>query len=663
MLKILSTVVPATLLLSSSLAHAATSYLTASEDTYVRRNNNGPYGDLQVLAVKNRGDNKNTRKAFIRFDGVDAPEAFEVRLSLTLIGLSDASSAKLQVWGINDSDTCGEAFDEATLKYKSDGLSYFADGDDGIKESSGCIFGHAPLLSFNVTSADAGRTFELASDALQRFVRANRNDRVTFIITKHGKGNNAYVSFASKEHPTLPAPALSWTSTAELDISGGTVRTNTDGSTHYEGTLKLPLAGDRYLEVPGARVDMTFTESGRLQTIQGTVGFPEISATGGLLGGLPFTPTVAGPALQIGYAYGRDLGFTELPLEDDLRYYYFSTQAGVGLSLGPVEIASDSFGASHFVLDPMAPTILFYSSQLPGLPAPVGAFGIGVSGGNGIPWTPQRTTGVAEHMVGFGGDLYVYGELSLPIPSSTSVKFDATASGAVTVNVNDNLFSGAALDPTGWLEELGANANLDLTASLGAASITQNVGGSTLLYRRRGAHGQPSLTYVGEIAPGKLSIPGFPVSFDGRASVAGHLDTGSVLASFVEMRGDVKLGLGFGKVKLDGTVRVWPTGMKFDGDASFAGFNIGVSGTITQSGARLTGDASKTIDFEAGKLKAGISATLDTADGSAKVSAGGKLCGGGFLGIPEGCAPVSVSAKVKDSGHIEICIPGECKTL
>jgi hypothetical protein len=656
--KFLSAVVPATLLLGSSFSHAATSYVTASDDTYVRRNNGGPYGSQTTLAVKNRGGNDNTRKAFIGFDGVDAPDAFDVSLSLTLAGLSEASSAKLLVWGINDSTSCGEAFDEATLKYKSSGLSFFADGEDGINQSSACIFGDEPLVSFTVKSSDAGRTFTLSSDALQRFVRANRNGRVTFVITKQGKGNNAYVTFASKEHPTLPAPALSWTSAAELDITGGTVRTNTDGSTHYEGTLKLPLSGGRYLELPGARVDMTFTESGRLETIQGTVGFPELTVAGGLLGGLPLEPTVAGPALQIGFAYGRDLGFTDLPLEDDLRYYYFSTQSGVGVSLGPVEIASDSFGASHFVLEPTAPTILFYSSQIPGLPAPVGAFGVGVSGSNGIPWTPERTTAVAEHMVPFGGDLYLYGELSVPIPAPTSISFDATVSGAVTVNVNDALFSGLnGLDPTGWIEDLGVNGNLDLSASLGAASVTQNVSGATLLYRRHGAHGQPSLTYVGEVAPGSLSIPGFPVSFDGRVSVSGHLDTGSVTSSFMEMRGDVKLGLGFGKVKLDGNVRVQPTKVRYEGKASFAGFRVEVSGDITPSGARLTGDASKSLNLEAGKLEVSLSATLDTDEG-VSVRASGRICAAGL-----GCTGTSVSAKVKSSGHIEVCAVGECKTL
>lgn len=665
MLKVVSAVVPA-LLLGSGLAHASTSYLTPAADTYVKRSNKGPYGSEPLLAVKNVGDNKNTRKSFIRFEGVDAPDAFEVSLSLTLAQLSNTSAATLRLWGINDSDTCGEAFDEATLQYKSSGLTYWNDGDEGIKSGSACIFGNAPLMSFSVTTSDVGRTLSLTSAALQRFVRANKNGRVTFIITKHGNGGDAFIGFASKEHPSLAAPALAWTSSAEPDLSGAEqISTNSDGSTHFRGVLKVPLSGGRYLELPGASVDMTFTESGRLQTIQGTVGFPELAVSGGLLGTLPLAPTVAGPALQIGYAYGRDLGFTDLPVEDDTPYYYFATQSGVGMTLGPVEIASDSFGSSQFILNPMSPTLLFYSSQLPGLPPAVGALGIGVSGSNGIPWTAQRTTGVEAQMVDFGGDLYVYGELSLPIPARGPVDFEATASGAITADVNDNLFtsSAAASDPTGWIEQVGANANLDVTASLGAASITQNVAGSSLLYRRHGAHGLPSLTYVGEVNPGGLNIPAFPVSFTAKTAVSAYLDTGAVEASFVEMSGDVKVGSGFGNVGLDGKVRVSSTGLWYTGKAKFGGFNVGVSGAITQSGARLTGSASDTVNFEVGKVKLKIEATLDTADGYARIKPSGKLCVGGSYGIPESCSGVSVSGTVKSSGHIEVCVSGECKTL
>lgn len=663
MFKLVSAVVPA-LMLASGLAHASTSYLTPAADTYVKRSNKGPYGSEPLLAVKNVGDGKNTRKSFIRFEDVDAPDAFEVSLSLTVAELSNTSAATVRLWGINDSTGCGEAFDEATLKYKSDGLTYFSDGDEGIRSGSGCIFGNAPLISFNVTRADVGRTLALTGSALQRFVRANHNGRVTFILTKHGNGGDAFIGFASKEHPTLAAPALAWTSSAEPDLSGADqISTNSDGSTHYQGVLKLPLSGGRYLELPGASVDMTFTASGRLQTIQGTVGFPELAVTGGLLGKLPLT--VAGPALQIGYAYGRDLGFTDLPVEDDTPYYYFATQSGVAMTLGPVELASDAFGSTQFVLDPMGPTILFYSSQLPGLPPAVGALGIGVSGSNGIPWTAERTTGVESQMVGFGGDLYVYGELSLPIPARGPVDFEATASGAMTADVNDDLFTStdAAIDPTGWIEQVGANANLDVTASLGAASITQNVAGASLLYRRHGAHGLPSLTYVGEIDPGTLAIPGFPIGFSGSAAVSAYLDTGAVEASFMQMTGDVKLGAGFGNVTLDGSVRVSATGLNFSGKAKFGGFNIGVSGAITESGARLTGDASKSVNFEVGKVKVSLQATLDTAAGEAKVKASGRLCVGGGYGIPESCSGVSVSADVKDNGHIEVCVSGECKTL
>jgi hypothetical protein len=664
-LKVVSAVVPA-LLLGSGIADASTSYLTPAADTYVKRTNKGPYGSEPLLAIKNVGGKDNTRKAFIRFEDVDAPDAFEVSLSLTLAQLSNASSTTLRVWGINDSDACGEAFDEATLKYKSSGLTYFNDGDEGIKSSSACIFGDGPLISFTVTTADVGRTLELSSAALQRFVRANRNGRVTFAITKHGNGGDAFIAFASKEHPSLAAPALAWTSSAEPDLSGAEqISTNSDGSTHYRGVLKLPLSGGRYLELPGASVDMTFSESGRLQTIQGTVGFPQLAVSGGLLGKLPLAPTVAGPALQIGFAYGRDLGFTDLPVEDDTPYYYFATQSGVGMTLGPIELASDAFGASQFILDPMAPTLLFYSSQIPGLPPAVGALGIGVSGSNGIPWTAERTTGVAAQMVGFAGDLYLYGELGLPIPARGPVDFEATVSGALTADVNDDLFTStaAASDPTGWIEQVGANANLDVTASLGAASITHNIAGSSLLYRRHGAHGLPSLTYVGEVDPGKLKLPGFPVSFDGSTAVSAYLDTGAVAASFVQMTGDVKLGAGFGNVKLDGTVRVSSTGLTYSGKAKFGGFDIGVSGAITQSGARLTGDASESVNFKVGKVKLSLEATLDTADRSAKVRTSGKLCVGGSFGIPESCSGVSVSGTVKSSGHIEVCVSGECKTL
>ncbi|MBX5482812.1 MAG: hypothetical protein IRZ16_13375 [Myxococcaceae bacterium] len=48
-------------------ARAEHDSVPAAADTYVRRDNNGPYGTQQELIIKNKGDGKMTRKALIRF--------------------------------------------------------------------------------------------------------------------------------------------------------------------------------------------------------------------------------------------------------------------------------------------------------------------------------------------------------------------------------------------------------------------------------------------------------------------------------------------------------------------------------------------------------------------------------------------------------------------
>jgi hypothetical protein len=644
-------------LLGGGLAHA--SALTPSHDTYVRRDNSGPYGTEAHLYVKNAGSNATTRKALLRFDGVETDGLLDVSLALDVSTFNDtggATRATFYVFGIQDASVrtgCGEDFDERTLLYKA--LGYLDDSSDGVKNDAACVFGGAPLGVFTVTSGDLGKTVRFSSDALSSFVTADTSGRVTLLLTRHENSGSFNTGFASKEHGRLQPPRLVTTSAADVVlVSPGGAVANPDGSVRYTGALRIPVAGGDHVTLPGANVTMTFSASGRLRTISGTVGLPELPGLGlfGLLGALEGT----GPALQIGFDQPAAFDTLGLPLQGGSRYFYLRRQTGTTVTWGPISASSPDASASLLVIEPAAPAFFVATDALP-FEGPIDALAIGVAAGNHIPFTPWYDAGVTAYLTPFGGDVYLGGTVILPtrIPG-----VEAVVTGDLTIDASDEAF--ASGQPQDWFTHLGVNGELALETGLGIFTLSSYLGGGSLLYRRSGDGGQPSLAFAGVVDPDR--IRGLPLTTDGSASIAGYLtarDGGK--ASFVELRGDLKFGTAFTQQKISATVRVTPTGASLSGKARFGGTNMNVSGAVHASYATFTGSISHRFDFAVGQVKTTVKGSFDSRKASVSLSATAKFC------VAGSCESVGIKElTVRDSGSIRICVqvPGygtACDTI
>lgn len=655
------TLAGAVLLLISGVASAAAHTIAPAGDTYVRRDNGGPYGSEAHLIVKNRGDSDMTRKVLVRFSmGWRTYSPMEASLSLDVSDFGGATSATFNIFGIANphltSADCDITFDESTIRYRD--LSYLDDSGDGVKNESGCIYRGTPLGTLVVRASDIGRTVTFSNAALREFIRENSPffGVATFLITRVETSRDLSTAFASKEHPTLQGPRLSWTDPDDLAFEGANQPSvNTTSPQRFTGNLKLPLPGGQYVTLPGADVTVTYW-GGKLQTISGRVGMPQLPDTG-----IFQQISLSGPELLIGYDYPSAFNSElELPLDPGTKYFYLAEQSGLSIDVGGLlSLSSPSAGQSLIVFDPASSTFFGYSSQIPFGELPIEDVSLGFSGGDNILFIPWDDDGVSTQMAQFQrGNFYLGGTLGFDLQRYTAgpVSFGAEVAGNMTVKADPTGFASRNQD---WLRAVGVNGAVSASANLGEfTSLSLDIGQGTMLFQRyAGGRSQPSFTFAGGVhSPGRIG--NLPFGFKGDVHADGHIDLNdNGAASFVELYGDLDFGSKFVEQSISGKVRLGASGASFGGQASFAGFKINVDGTVTSTYTSFSGSQSVSYGFSDGlnsyKVKATIRASFDTRGTSGKVnlSADAKACLNGD------CFGVGISElQVKSDGHIKICV-------
>lgn len=671
MSRILSPLLAGAVLLSSGVASAGAHTITARDDTYVRHDNDGPFGSDTQLILKNRGDNDTTRKALLRFAmGWTSYSPMEASLSLDVSTFSGGTSATFNVFGISTplfASDCDIGFDESTVRYRD--LPYLDDSSDGVKNGSACIYGGQPLGTFVIHESDVGHTVTFSSAALRAYLRDNSPffGTAAFLITRVETSGDLSTAFASKENPTLQGPRLSWTDPDDLAFEGvNQPSVDTTTPQRFTGNLKLPLPGGQYVTLPGA--DVTLTYSGRkLQTISGRVGMPELPATG-----IFQQISLSGPELVIGYdypsAFNGELG---LPLDSGTKYFYLAEEGGANIGVGDfLTLSTPSNGQSMIVFDPATATFFGYSSQIPFGELPIEDVSLGFSGGDNIPFIPWDDDGVATQMAQFkSGNFYLGGTLGFDLDKYNAgpVSFGAEVAGDMTVKADPTGFASKKQD---WLRDLGVNGAVSVNANIGSfTSLSLDIGQGTLLFQRyAGGRTQPSFTFAGGAhSPGHIG--NLPFGFKGDVHTDGSIDLNdNGAASFVELSGDLDFGGKFAEQSISGKVRLGTSSASIQGKADFAGFKISVDGTVTPTRTSFSGAQDVSYSFSDGlnkySVKARIKASFDTQDTSGKVdlSADAKAC------IDGDCFGVGISElQVKSDGHIKLCVKvaGEnaCETL
>jgi hypothetical protein len=222
---------------------ASISTLESSADAYVRAGSYAaiPYGTASTLVVKNATTTDNQRKAYIRFDLTGQDVHSTPNASLLLIASTWDDTTPWQVYGLKNGDA-GESWVESSITWNNAPANTTTSGD-------ALVSSRVVLLGTLATAGalPSGSALELRSAALDAFLLADTNDRVTFILTRASTASGNSV-VASREHTTLAAPAL--------EFARVVVDTDGDG---YENAFETangsnPSSGSSIpLKITGAR--------------------------------------------------------------------------------------------------------------------------------------------------------------------------------------------------------------------------------------------------------------------------------------------------------------------------------------------------------------------------------------------------------------------------
>lgn len=670
--------------LTADVARAASTTLTASADTYVRRNNKGPYGSETVLHVKNVGKKDNTRKALIRFDTAGITEnPFEAALELQVVTAPEAAS--FNVIGIlgrpHSTQECGQNFSES-IKYKWDQLDYLNDSDDGVDTSWSCV---KPLGTFRIKKGQTGAV-RFEDKALSNYIAANSGSgKLTFLITRVGKSDDG-AAFASREAGANKAPKLSWTNRDELVIEGtGTPGKGYTGETEIDGTIRIPLARGKEIVLPRVAHGRARYENGRMVSITAHSPTVEIPGTSRYF-------DVSAPGVRLGYDYPHAFDYTgrfdfdlltSMPLDPARKYFYLRVDATLAIDLfRTFTLASPSGGVGVIAIDPeTASLIVFLSYETPGDPVSSAAsvatnplfpgrikeavFGFSLD--DGLVFRPWDNQGVEEFIQPFNGNLYVGGTIGLGLepylPADLRDKFnvDLLLGGNVMLDVGaPDALPEDAIRTIG-LTGRGRVVMTMKNQSQNYLSMTLDVANMTAQYTRfgnaSGTGGYPRLAFKGTAH--SPQIPPLPFEIPGKVVLAGNVDPNDggrntfLLVGGKFMTPDL---VGLGRLGVDGTAQIGES-TTFDGDIKIPGMTTSVTGKVTSKGFELTGKKKVKLSKGDWGVEADVSPTIiiKGTGGSASLSASARAC------INPGWGKECVNAKVKEikfksDGHVRICV-------
>lgn len=188
---------------------AVTTATGRGRDAYIRRGDaHGPTGAHPLLMVKHTDlAPNNERRALLSFDlaGVDAASLRSAKLALKIessgLGFSSlVPDSRFAVYGIVDESAA--AWSEESLTWKTAGPLVA----DSIAENTA-----VRLAEFEIRKGSPNTLIEVESDAFRDFLRARDGEIVHLMLVREtGESDQQGLvhAFASKEHPTAPAPTL-----------------------------------------------------------------------------------------------------------------------------------------------------------------------------------------------------------------------------------------------------------------------------------------------------------------------------------------------------------------------------------------------------------------------------------------------------------------------
>jgi methionine-rich copper-binding protein CopC len=225
--------------------------LEASADAFVRAGSDGTtnfattnFGTAPTLVVKNSTTAATQRKSYIRFDltGQDIHATPNASLQFA-VSSAWVDATPWQVYGLKNADA-GESWGESTITWNNAPANTTSSGD-GLVSSRVTLLG-----TLAVTGAQpVGQLLELRSAALDAFLLADTDDRVTFIVTRASTAaGNSIV--AAREDTTFAAPALEFDRSVPgfIEDNASTQRyQDTSSPTHTISNFTVPSGSYRKL--------------------------------------------------------------------------------------------------------------------------------------------------------------------------------------------------------------------------------------------------------------------------------------------------------------------------------------------------------------------------------------------------------------------------------
>ncbi len=228
-------------------AFSSMTTLEASADAFVRGGGsaNANSGTATTLTVKNATTADNYRKAYVRFDlaGQDMHATPNASLQFA-VSSAWVDATPWQVYGLKNADA-GESWGENTITWNNAPANTTGSGD-GLVSSRVTLLG-----TLAVTGAQPlGQVLELRSAALDAFLLADTDNRVTFIVTRASTAaGNSIV--ASREDTTFAAPALEFDRSVPgfIEINASTQRyeISTTATTNSISNFTVPSGTYRKL--------------------------------------------------------------------------------------------------------------------------------------------------------------------------------------------------------------------------------------------------------------------------------------------------------------------------------------------------------------------------------------------------------------------------------
>ena len=186
-----------------------------SADSYVQLGSTTNFGNATDVVIKDNGTGTTTRKGYLRF-GLPEGGTTSASLDLTVsinneggVGVTPQTHS-VNVWGLRDGNA-GEAWIEGNggADNSPAGEIVFSNAPANVTTNNHFTSGAVFLGRYSVSNTAVGGVNTFNAGTLNMFLNEDTNGNATIMLQRNGGNSGHNLAYASDEHATLAAPAIS----------------------------------------------------------------------------------------------------------------------------------------------------------------------------------------------------------------------------------------------------------------------------------------------------------------------------------------------------------------------------------------------------------------------------------------------------------------------